>query len=122
MEVSKNAYYHWLKSLIKPKVASSKEYLEQRIKALFEENKQIYGSYRIRELLVREGLVYSRSYIALLMKKMGLRSVLKRKFTITTDSNHSFRITNNELNRNFTSDTLGEKWVSDVTYIRVNDD
>ena len=56
------------------------------------------------------------------MRKMRLRSVLKRKFVITIDSNHAFPIAENVLNRNFTSNILGEKWVSDITYIRVNDD
>jgi putative transposase len=53
---------------------------------------------------------------------MGLRSVLKRKFVITTDSNYPYLIAKNELNREFTSLKLGEKWVSHITYIRVNDD
>ena len=55
------------------------------------------------------------------MRRMSLRSVLKRKFVITTESNHSFPIADNVLDRNFTSEVLGEKWVSDITYIRVND-
>jgi transposase InsO family protein len=41
---------------------------------------------------------------------------------ITTDSKHSLPIAENKLNRDFTSLNLGEKWVSDITYIRVNDD
>ena len=53
---------------------------------------------------------------------MGLRSVLKRKFVITTDSKHAFPTAKNELDRDFTSLKLGYKWVSDITYIRVNDD
>ncbi len=122
MKVSKNSYYHWIKTKDKSGVKSSKIILNQRIKMLFEESKQIYGSYRIREMLKREGLIYSRSYIGLLMKEMGLRSILKRKHVTTTDSNHSFNIANNNLNREFRSETLGEKWVSDITYIRVNDD
>jgi transposase InsO family protein len=52
---------------------------------------------------------------------MGLRSVLKRKFVSTTDSNHSFSLVDNKLDRDFTSLKLGQKWVSDITYIRVND-
>lgn len=56
------------------------------------------------------------------MKEMGLRSVLKRKFVVTTDSNHHYLIAENELNRGFYSLKLGVKWVSDITYIRVNDD
>ena len=55
------------------------------------------------------------------MKEMGLRSILKRKFVITTASNHQHLIAGNELNRDFFSLKLGEKWVSDITYIRVND-
>jgi len=56
------------------------------------------------------------------MKKLGLRSVLKRKFVITTKSDHSYPIAKNVLNRDFGSQTIGEKWVSDITYIRVKDD
>ena len=122
MNISKNAYYHWLKlkdigALEKPKMK-----LMARIKIIFEQSRQIYGSYRIQKMLEREGIIYSRSYIGLLMKEMGLRSVLRRKHVVTTDSNHTFPIAANELNREFTSLQLGEKWVSDITYIRVNDD
>jgi putative transposase len=55
------------------------------------------------------------------MKKMGLRSFLKKKFVATTDSNHAFPIAKNVLNRDFTSLQIREKWISDITYIRVND-
>ena len=56
------------------------------------------------------------------MKEMGLKSVLKRKFVITTNSNHNHLISDNLLNRDFTSLKLGQKWVSDITYIRVGND
>ena len=56
------------------------------------------------------------------MKEMGLKSILRKKYVITTDSNHGFPIASNELNRASGSLQLGEKWVSDITYIRVNDD
>jgi transposase InsO family protein len=93
-----------------------------RIKKIFEQSKEVYGSHRIQKMLEREELFYSRSYVAVLMKKMGLRSVLKRKFVITTNSDHSYSIAENILNRDFGSKTIGEKWVSDITYIRVKDD
>jgi transposase InsO family protein len=96
--------------------------LKERIKIIFEQSREIYGSSRIQKMLEREGLVYSRSYIGLLMKDIGLRSVLKRKFVLTTNSNHPYLTKENELNREFSSFKLGEKWVSDITYIRVNDD
>jgi putative transposase len=122
MKVSKNAYYHWFKNKDVIVLKTAKMFLKERIKFIFEQSRQIYGSFRIQKKLAREGLIYSRSYVALLMKEMGLRSVLKRKFVITTDSNHDYLIAKNELNREFSSFKLGEKWVSDITYIRVNDD
>lgn len=122
MKVSKNAYYNWLKTKGTINMKESKVILKERISILFEENKQIYGSYRIQKMLEREHLFYSRSYIAILMKEMGLKSVLKRKFVITTNSNHNHLISDNLLNRDFTSLKLGQKWVSDITYIRVGND
>ncbi len=122
MRVSKNAYYHWVRLKDILVLESPKMKLEERIRLIFEESRQIYGSCRIQKKLEREGLVYSRSYIGLLMKQMGLKSILRKKYVVTTDSNHSFSIAKNELNRDFTSLKLGEKWVSDITYIRVNDD
>ncbi|WP_236536208.1 IS3 family transposase, partial [Tenacibaculum maritimum] len=92
-----------------------------RIKFHFEQSREIYGSYRIQKMLEREGLVYARSYIGLLMKELGLKSILKRKDVTTTNSNHNLSIAKNELDRNFISLKLGEKWVSDITYIRILD-
>lgn len=121
MRISKNAYYHWLKTKDSIVVETTKEYLKKRIKAVFEASREIYGSHRIQKKLEREGLTYCRSYIGLLMKEMGLKSVLKRKFVVTTDSNHAFPIAENVLSRDFSSLKIGEKWISDITYIRVND-
>jgi len=54
------------------------------------------------------------------MKQMGLKSILKRKFKVCTkDSNHNYPVAQNSLNRNFSSEKLGQKWVSDITYIKV---
>ena len=43
------------------------------------------------------------------MKEIGLRSVVKRKVVITTGSKHPFPIANNQLNRNFSRNKLGQK-------------
>jgi transposase InsO family protein len=122
LKISKNAYYNWLKNKDVVNINTSKVHLMSRIADIFEDSKGIYGSPRIKEMLKRENLFYSRSYIAVLMKEMGLRSVLKRKFVITTKSDHSYPTADNVLNREFESQVIGEKWVSDITYIRVKDD
>ena len=121
MRVSKNAYYNWRKNKNLVRTKNSVILLKERIRSIFEDSKEIYGSCRIQKMLERENLNYCRSYIAILMKEMGLKSVLKRKFVSTTDSKHNFPLAKNELDREFSSSTIGEKWVSDITYIRVND-
>ena len=120
MKVSTNSYYNWKNNDFTQ--AKKTDLLKNRIQEIFDDSKQVYGSPKIQKVLEREGLVYSRSYVGVLMKQMGIRSVLKKKFTITTDSNHSYPLAKNELDRDFSSSNLGEKWVSDITYIRVNDD
>lgn len=122
MKVSRNAYYNWEKTKGQIVEKESRILLKERIRLIFHQSRQIYGSYRIQKMLEREKLCYSRSYVAILMREMSLKSVLRRKYVITTDSNHSFRISENKLNREFDSSKLGQKWVSDITYIRVNND
>lgn len=122
IRVSKNAYYYWLRKRNLEELKTNKMFLKQRIKILFDNSREIYGSYRIQKMLEKEGLIYSRSYIGLLMKELGIRSVLRRKYVVTTDSKHSFPISNNVLDRDFTCQEVGKKWVSDITYIRLNND
>lgn len=85
-------------------------YLKSRIIAIFNNNRQVYGSMRMQKALEREKLFYSRSYIALLMKELGLRSAITKQFKVcTTDSKHNFKVSKNLLDRNFTATVLGEK-------------
>jgi transposase InsO family protein len=121
MRVSRNSYYHWVKNKDLKVVGTPRSVLKKRIRVIFRDSKEIYGSCRIQKMLEREHLYYSRSYIGILMREMGLRSVLKRKFVATTDSKHILPIADNALGRNFSSAGLSKKWVSDITYIRVGD-
>lgn len=101
MKVSKNSYYNWLKKKGMPIKETIKAFLKVRILELFNQSREIYGSYRIQKMLERENLFYSRSYVAVIMKELGLKSVLRKKFVVTTDSNHTYPIAKNILARNF---------------------
>ncbi len=39
----------------------------------------------------------------------------------TTDSDHGYAIAENHLNRDFSAPSTGQKWVSDLTYIRTGE-
>jgi putative transposase len=53
------------------------------------------------------------------MKVMGLRSILRRRFRVTTQSKHAFPVAPNRLGRRFQVDAPNRVWVSDITYIRL---
>jgi transposase InsO family protein len=53
-----------------------------------------------------------------IMRKEGLRSVVRKKFVVTTDSKHNYPVVGNLLNRNFLVSGPDQVWVSDLTYIR----
>jgi putative transposase len=52
-----------------------------------------------------------------LRKKLGLRCKQKRKFKVTTDSNHQLPVVPNLLARNFTASAPNQVWVADISYV-----
>jgi putative transposase len=65
----------------------------------------------------------NRKTIARLMKRMGIRSKVSRKFRVkTTDSNHANPVAPNTLNRNFAGATGPDQiWGTDITYIHTDE-
>ena len=55
------------------------------------------------------------------MKELGLKNKLSKKFKITTDSKHNYLIAENILDRDFKANEIGQKWVSDITYIQTKE-
>jgi putative transposase len=51
------------------------------------------------------------------MQRRQLKALAKRKFKVTTDSNHTMPVAKNLLNRDFKTSSPNQKWVTDVTYI-----
>ena len=115
--ISRNSYYQWQRNSNRIK-GSKTTILKSKIIQIWQENRKVYGSYKITKMLAREGLNYHSSYISRLMQQMGIKSQAKRKYVTTTDSNHDYKISPNILNRNFNVNKLGKVWVSDITYIR----
>ena len=55
------------------------------------------------------------------MSKLQLKAKNKRKFKVTTDSNHKLPIHKNIINRDFTATDINQKWFSDISYIDTNE-
>ena len=51
------------------------------------------------------------------MRSNGLSATPKRRFVVTTDSNHDLDVAENVLNREFHASAPNTKWTGDITYI-----
>jgi transposase InsO family protein len=60
----------------------------------------------------------SRKRVIRLMQEQGLVSRPRKKFVVTTDSNHALEIAPNVLDRDFTASGPNQKWAGDVTYLK----
>jgi len=69
------------------------------------------------EELKELGLNVGHRRVGRLMRQNGISVVRTRKYKVTTDSNHSFNIAPNLLNRNFMADAPDRKWAGDISYI-----
>lgn len=76
-----------------------------------------YGSPRIFAELKGLGISCSKSRLERLMKKHKIRAKTRKKFRITTDSNHKLPVAPNVLERNFSPEKTNMAWAGDITYI-----
>jgi transposase InsO family protein len=76
-----------------------------------------YGSPKITGELRNRGRRVGKNRVARRMRIMGLRSKIRRKYRVTTDSKHHFAVSPNVLERNFTAQAPDRVWVSDITYL-----
>jgi putative transposase len=77
-----------------------------------------YGYRRITPLLQRGGFVVGEEKVRRLMRDDNLLAVRRRKFVVTTDSNHRFRVHPN-LAETMELSGVNQLWVADITYIRL---
>jgi putative transposase len=79
LKESVSSYYYWLKEPIGKRHQEHKE-LSLHILEVFEENKGRYASPRIAAELQSKDFRVSRPRIARAMKKIGLKSIVRKKY------------------------------------------
>jgi len=116
-KLSKSGYYHWKDRKPSARSIETGE-ITREIHTLYQESKGRYGSPKITHQLKERGWKVSRPRVARIMYSEGIRSVICKKFRVTTtDSNHRYPVAENLLQRDFYAGRPGIKWVSDITYI-----
>jgi len=117
LKVTRSGYYHWIHNKQSQHVLEN-EMLWAKIKRIYDHHKGRYGSVRITEELHDLGYTCSRARVARIMQKHGLKAKSKRKFKVTTQSDHKHPIAPNLLRGGFFTSAVNLVWLSDITYIR----
>ena len=119
-EESNSSFYYWLKHP-RGKREDNQDCLLREIRKIYNNSKGRYGSPRITAELKKNGINVSRPRVARLMQKAKIKSIVRKKWINTTDSNHHYVAAENILDRDFYAADLGLKWVSDLTYIETKE-
>jgi putative transposase len=77
-----------------------------------------HGYRRITPLVQRAGFVVGEEKVRRILRTDNLLAVRRRKFVVTTDSNHRFRVHPN-LAESMELTVVNQLWVADITYIRL---
>lgn len=117
LEVSRSAYYAYRR---RPKSLRERdnERLVENITEIYQRSRRRYGSPRITAALHDQGLVCGHNRVARLMRQNDIVAKRKRRFKVTTHSQHKLPVAPNLVDRQFSADAPDQLWVSDITYIR----
>jgi putative transposase len=119
LQVARSGYYAWRR-----RTPSTRVQWRQRIgEAAAESHHASHGTYGYRrvhrDLADDPELACCRETVRRIMSELGLFGRHKRRFIRTTDSNHAEPIAANRLKRDFTATRPDQKWLADITYIRL---
>jgi transposase InsO family protein len=116
LRVSPSAYYAWRK---RPESVCKRENkaLIPRVREIHVQMRESYGSRRMADELCKRGVECGRDRARTLMRLADVRVKQKKKFRVTTDSNHSLPVAPNLLDRQFDVSAPNRVWVSDITYV-----
>ncbi len=114
--VSTSGYYNYLKQT-PSKRAQRRALLKTEIDLIYRNSRARYGSPRITKELNMQCIKASKVLVAGIMKEMGLKSIIRKRYKVTTNSSHKYPVVENVLNRAFTVKKENMAWVSDITYI-----
>jgi transposase InsO family protein len=91
--------------------------LEPEIERVWQGNLQVYGADKVWKQLGREGMTVARCTVERLMRRLGLRGVVRGKVVRTTVSDGKAPCPLDRVNRQFRAERPNPLWVSDFTCV-----
>ncbi len=97
--------------------AQRDETLVPHIERVWNANLQVYGADKVWRQLRREGTEVARCTVERLMRRQGLRGVVRGKVVRTTVADPAAPCPLDRVNRQFKAQRPNQLWVSDFTYV-----
>ena len=116
LRVSAGGYYDW-RGRPRSSRAARQDALVVAIKAVHGEVKARYGSPRTHAELVARGETRCVNTVSRPMRREEIAAETKRKFRVTTDSNHDRPVAENVPDRRFEPAAPNRAWTADITYL-----
>jgi len=117
LDVTASGYYAWINRPPSQRQRDN-ERLAVEIRAAHKRTRETYGPERLQKDLAANGVQTSVHLVKRIRKNLGLRCKQKRKFKVTTDSQHALPVAENLLEQKFATFTApNQVWLTDITYI-----
>ena len=114
--VSRSGYYWYLRRGLSQRNQENKRFVT-KIKEIWKWSRGTYGSPRITAELQDQGFGCGENRIARLMRENGIKARTRKRFKITTKSDHNLPIAEDLVGRDFSASQMNRLWLSDITYI-----
>lgn len=120
LKVSRSGFYKWRNRDISPG-EHNHELVRCAVIDVFYKFKKCYGAPRITIELNETGVPCCENYVAQILQNEGLKARNGKSFKYEPTAYATSNVADNILARNFKADKPDEKWVSDITYIKIDE-
>ncbi|MFK3741658.1 IS3 family transposase [Massilia sp. TN1-12] len=121
MQVAPSGYWRYAARQRNPALRCARvqrdDVLSVDIERVWQANMQVYGADKVWRQLRREGTEVARCTVERLMRKAGLRGVMRGKVVRTTVADAKAPCPLDRVNRQFKAQRPNQLWVSDFTYV-----
>ena len=114
LRVTRSGFYAWQRRSESTHARDDRR-LKVLVRVSFEESKHRYGSPRVHEDLREQHEHVSRKRVVRLMQEDGLVARARKRYKITTMSDHDQPVAANLLDRQFEAAAPNQRWVGDTT-------
>lgn len=118
LSVPRSSFYTWRKRPVSKK-QQHRALVGLAVETAYKQYKKRYGAPRLTVELNEQGIDCSVNHVADLLREKGLRARNGKGFKYRARTESKTNVSENLLQRQFTANAPNQKWVSDITYIKV---